>query len=154
MIASLAKADVNQRAARIVLTAHHPGDTILTPSLWPSRSIQSALALLAAGLLVACATPTETANEVLARASNAMGSAELKTLRYSCEGEGFSFGQAYVPGGPWPKVAYPSITRTIDYDNAAMRDDVVLSRAEPRGGGGYLLSGQQRNHQFLSGEFA
>ena len=51
MIASLAKADVNQRATRILLTAHHPGDTILTPSLWPRRSIQSALALLAAGLL-------------------------------------------------------------------------------------------------------
>ena len=36
----------------------------------------------------------------------------------------------------------------------AMRDEVVLSRAEPLGGGGYPLSGQQRNDQFVSGEMA
>ena len=35
-----------------------------------------------------------------------------------------------------------------------MRDEVVLSRAEPLGGGGYPLSGQQRNDQFVSGEIA
>jgi glyoxylase-like metal-dependent hydrolase (beta-lactamase superfamily II) len=35
-----------------------------------------------------------------------------------------------------------------------MRDEVVLSRAEPLGGGGYPLSGQQRNDQFISGELA
>ena len=35
-----------------------------------------------------------------------------------------------------------------------MRDEIVLSRAEPLGGGGYPLSGEQRNDQFLSGEIA
>jgi glyoxylase-like metal-dependent hydrolase (beta-lactamase superfamily II) len=35
-----------------------------------------------------------------------------------------------------------------------MRDEIVLSRAEPLGGGGYPLSGQQRNDQFISGDLA
>ena len=118
------------------------------------RSIRWTSLLALAGLLGACATPPETANDVLARASTAMGAAQLKTLRYTASGEGFTFGQAYLPNGPWPKVAYPSITRTIDYEAAAMRDEVVLSRAEPRGGGGYPLSGEQRNDQYLSGEIA
>ena len=83
-----------------------------------------------------------------------MGAAQLKTLRYTGEGSGHTFGQPYLPTGPWPKVAYHSVTRSIDYDAAAMRDEVVLSRAEPQGGGGYPISGQQRNDQFISGEIA
>ena len=35
-----------------------------------------------------------------------------------------------------------------------MRDEVVLSRAEPLGGGGYPLSGQQRSEGFVSGDIA
>ena len=106
-----------------------------------------------AGLFVACATAPESATDVLARASAAIDAAQLKSLRYTGEGEGFTFGQAYVPNGPWPKVAYPSVTRTIDYEAAAMREEVVLSRAEPRGGG-YPLTGQQRNDQFVNGDIA
>ena len=106
------------------------------------------------GLLTACATPPETASEVLARASQAMGATQLKTLRYSGEGTGQTFGQAYLPTGAWPKVIYHAVTRSIDFEAGAMRDEVVLSRAEPQGGGGYPLSGQQRNDQYLSGEIA
>ena len=35
-----------------------------------------------------------------------------------------------------------------------MRDEITLSRAEPKGGGGYPLSGQQKNDQYLSGGYA
>ena len=35
-----------------------------------------------------------------------------------------------------------------------MRDEIVLSRAEPMGGGGYPLTGQQRTEQYVSGEIA
>ena len=91
---------------------------------------------------------------MLARASQAMGAAQLKSLRYAGEGEGFTFGQAWLPGGAWPKVTYHSVVRTLDYEAGAMRDEIVLSRAEPRGGGGYPISGQQRNDQFVSGEIA
>ncbi len=107
-------------------------------------------ALLAAG----CASQPPTAADVLARASQAMGAAQLKSIRYAGEGEGFTFGQAFLPNGPWPKVAYHSVARTVDYEAGAMRDEIVLSRAEPRGGGGYPISGQQRNEQFISGEVA
>ena len=104
--------------------------------------------------LASCAAPPQDASGVLARASEAMGSTRLDTLRYAAEGTGYSFGQAYHPGGAWPKVTLHSVTRSIDYRSGSMRDEVVLSRAEPLGGGGYPLSGQQRNDQFVSGEIA
>ena len=114
---------------------------------------------LVAGSLVALAgcavtTPTQDASPALARASQAMGTAQLKTLRYTAEGTGYTFGQAYEPGGAWPRIALHSVTRSIDYASGTMRDEIVLSRAEPLGGGGYPLSGQQRNDQFVSGELA
>ena len=120
----------------------------------PLRWTLLATPAVLAGLLAACATPPETASEVLARASQAMGATQLKTLRYSGEGTGQTFGQAYLPTGAWPKVIYHAVTRSIDFEAGAMRDEVVLSRAEPQGGGGYPLSGQQRNDQYLSGEIA
>jgi hypothetical protein len=120
--------------------------------------LRPTLALAALALAASCATAPPTAEEAIARAHRAMGTtagaAPLRSLRYSGEGTGYTFGQAYLTGSAWPKVTYHSITRTIDYAAGAMRDEVVLSRAEPRGGGGYPLSGQQRNDQFLSGEIA
>jgi glyoxylase-like metal-dependent hydrolase (beta-lactamase superfamily II) len=105
-------------------------------------------------VLASCATPPQDASGVLARASEAMGSTRLDTFRTSAEGTGYTFGQAYHPGGAWPKVTLHSVTRSIDYRSGTMRDEIVLSRAEPLGGGGYPLSGQQRNDQFVSGEIA
>lgn len=116
--------------------------------------VRAATAAFVAASLAGCATAPPSAADVIARASKAMGAAELKSLRYTGEGEGFTFGQAYLPNGPWPKVAYHSVVRTVDYEGAAMRDEIVLSRAEPRGGGGYPLQGQQRNDQFVAGEIA
>jgi len=118
------------------------------------RSLHAALLGLAAAALAGCASAPPSAADVLARASKAMGADMLKSIRYAGEGEGFTFGQAYLPTGPWPKVAYHSVNRTVDYEAGAMRDEIVLSRAEPRGGGGYPLAGQQRNDQFISGEIA
>ena len=113
-----------------------------------------ALVFCAALMAAGCASQPPTAADVLARASQAMGAAQLKSIRYAGDGEGFTFGQAFVPNGPWPKVALHSVARTVDYEAGAMRDEIVLSRAEPRGGGGYPISGQQRNDQFVSGEVA
>jgi len=94
----------------------------------------------------------DSAAAVLKRASAAMGDA--KTIRYAGEGTGYSFGQAYKPGMPWPKITVHNQTRTINYATGSMRDEITLSRAEPQGGGGYPLSGQQRNDQYVSGDFA
>ena len=94
------------------------------------------------------------AEGLLKRASHAMGVAGVKTLRYSAEGTGYTFGQAYIPPGAWPKINVHSQVRTINYDTGAMREEFTLSRAEPKGGGGYPLSGQQQNDLYLSGAFA
>ncbi len=119
------------------------------------RLIRASLVAAAALWLASCAAPQrEDAAAVLARASQAMGANQLDTLRYSADGTGYTFGQAYRAGGAWPKITIHSLTRSIDYARSAMRDEVVLSRAEPLGGGGYPLSGQQRNDQFVSGELA
>jgi len=119
------------------------------------HSIRSALVVGSAFWLASCAAPPrEDSSAVLARASQAMGASQLDTLRYSAEGTGATFGQAYHADAVWPKITIHSMTRSIDYGSGAMRDEVVMSRAEPLGGGGYPLSGQQRNDQFVSGELA
>jgi len=116
-----------------------------------SRCILVAATIVA---LASCASAPESPDAALARSSQAMGADRVNTLRYVAEGSGHSFGQAYTPGGAWPKVTLHAVTRTIDYGQASMRDEVVLSRAEPVGGGGYPLSGQQRNDQFVVGDNA
>ena len=83
-----------------------------------------------------------------------MGATNLKSIRYTAEGTGYAFGQAFTPGMPWPKITVHSQIRTINYDTASMREEITLSRAEPRGGTGLPLSGQQRNDQFVSGAYA
>ena len=115
-------------------------------------AIKFAGAALSVALLVPTATAADDASAVLKRAAAAMG--EPKTLRYVAEGTGYTFGQAYVPGAPWPKITVHSQIRTINYDTGSMREEITLSRAEPKGGGGYPLAGQQRNDQFVSGGMA
>ena len=107
-----------------------------------------------AALLASCVSPPPSGSELAADAARKMGVEKVATLRYSGEGTGYTFGQSYAPGGAWPKITLHSVTRSIDYGNGAMREEVVLSRAEPQGGGGYPLSGQQRNDQYVSGEIA
>ena len=70
------------------------------------------------------------------------------------DGIGYTFGQAYKPGLAWPKIKLHSVTRTVNYETGSMRDEIVLSRAEALGGGGYPHTGEQRNDQYLSGTHA
>jgi len=109
-------------------------------------------AVAAFSLMAPGAALADDASGVLKRAAAAMG--DPKTLRYTAEGTGWTYGQAFVPGKPWPKINVHNLTRTINYDTASMREEITLSRAEPKGGGGYPLSGQQRNDQFVSGDMA
>jgi len=96
----------------------------------------------------------EDAEALLKRVASTMGTADLKTLRYATEGTGFTYGQAYVPSSAWPKITVHSQVRTINYDTGSMREEFTLSRAEPKGGGGYPLSGQQKNEWYVSGGYA
>ena len=109
---------------------------------------------VAALILVPGAAFAEDAAGVLQRAAGAMGAGDLKSIRYAGEGTGWTFGQAFRPGAPWPKITVHSEIRTINYETASMRDEITLSRAEPKGGGGYPPVAQQRNDQFVSGDYA
>ena len=109
-------------------------------------------AMFVTALLPGVTQAADSADAVLKRAAAAMG--EPRTLRYVAEGTGATYGQAFVPGMAWPKITVHSQIRSINYDTASMREEFTLSRAEPKGGGGYPLSGQQRNDQFVSGAHA
>ena len=107
--------------------------------------------LFAAVVLIPGAGVAQNAATVLKRAADAIGAGDLKSIRYINEGTGYTFGQAFTPGMTWPKITVHSQVRTINYENGAMREEITLSRAEPKGGGGYPHVAQQKNDQFVSG---
>jgi len=104
--------------------------------------------------MCAFGTFAQDASDLLKQASEAMGATNLKSIRYAAEGTGYTFGQAYKPGMPWPKITIHSQTRTIDYESGSMRDEITISRAEPLGGGGYPPVARQKNDEFISGTYA
>jgi glyoxylase-like metal-dependent hydrolase (beta-lactamase superfamily II) len=117
------------------------------------KALLARLSLCAVALVLLPATVLAyDAQAVLKRAAQAMG--EPQSIRYVAEGTGYTYGQAFVPGQAWPKITVHNLTRTINYSTGAMREEITLSRAAPKGGGGYPLSGQQRNDQFVSGAYA
>jgi glyoxylase-like metal-dependent hydrolase (beta-lactamase superfamily II) len=125
-----------------------------------ATALATAIAATTALLLAACASaptaPQASASATLLRAERAMGAAGLKTLRYTATGTGTIFGQAHQPGTTWPKVSVSNFARLHDYDNAALRQDQAISRAEPNGGGAVPLMGQgeQRSVGMLMGTMA
>lgn len=107
--------------------------------------------------LCASAAPSlavEEAAGVLKRAAAAIGADEVQSLRFSAAGTGYTFGQAFVPGQAWPKIDIQELTRLMNYGSGALREEIAFSRGEPKGGGGYPLSGQVRNVGFLGGGIA
>lgn len=118
---------------------------------------QSAVVAVAIVGLSACSSITpESADSVLRRADVAMGGAALKSISFAGTGSGATFGQAYEPGGAWPKINYSSFSRLADYENAAFREDAARTRAEPTGGGAVPLMGmgEQRTTVLTRGGFA
>jgi glyoxylase-like metal-dependent hydrolase (beta-lactamase superfamily II) len=113
------------------------------------------VSLSAAALLAACAH-RDSADAVLQHADQAMGGSQLKTLRYAGSGTGATFGQAYQPGTAWPRIEVTGYTRWVDYENAALREDSVRTRAEPNGGGALPLMGygEQRVSAWMRGNHA
>jgi glyoxylase-like metal-dependent hydrolase (beta-lactamase superfamily II) len=111
-----------------------------------------ALSVGAAALVPLAALAQDSAAAVLKRSSAAMGSPN--TIRYAGEGTGWTFGQAYKPTMAWPKIDIQSQARTINYATGSMREEMAFNRGEPRGGGGYPLSGQARNDFYVSGNLA
>lgn len=105
-------------------------------------------------VMVCVALPASAQDDALARAAKAMGADSVKTLRYTGDGLGYTYGQAYRPGMAWPRIKIESVTRTINYDTGSMQQEIAFTRNEPLGGGGYPHTGLARNNEFLSGQFA
>jgi len=79
---------------------------------------------------------------ILKRTANNLGAGNINTLRYSAAGNAWGPGQPYIAGKALPKQNY-TITRSIDFNNSALADQVVRSRAEPNGGTAVPLTGEQ-----------
>ena len=108
----------------------------------------------AALALGGCSTlQTADATATLNQANAAMGGAALTSIQFEASGTGGVFGQAYQPGMAWPKLNISMLSRVLDYQGSALRQDVAQSRAEPAGGGAIPLMGQgeQRATGFLKG---
>ena len=128
------------------------------PTSYPVHSLTRTAAMaLAAITLASCGSmPPTDAPTVLNRANAAMGGTALKSLQFDASGTGGIFGQAYLPGAAWPKTNVTMFSRVMDYENAALRQDMALNRAEPNGGGAVPLmgTGEQRSTGMLKGSNA
>ena len=95
-------------------------------------------------LLAACAsTPSAPdASTLIRQAEAALGGPAPKTMVLSGRGTGGTFGQAWQPGIAWPGLNYSVLTRSMNFDTGAFREDFGRSRREPNGGGAIPLLGQ------------
>jgi len=103
-------------------------------------SIQTIAATL---LLAACASaPPPDPQAVMRQAEAALGGAGLKSISFTGVGTGGTFGQAWQPGNAWPALNYSVLTRVVDFENAAFKEEFGRSRGEVNGGGATPLMGQ------------
>jgi glyoxylase-like metal-dependent hydrolase (beta-lactamase superfamily II) len=111
------------------------------------------LALL---LLIPAAVSAHDARATLEGAARALGTPGLKSIEIKGSGSHFAVGQSHVPGAPWPRFNVKSFTRTVNYETASMRDDLVRTQGEdpPRGGGQQPVRGEQRQIFLVSGDHA
>jgi glyoxylase-like metal-dependent hydrolase (beta-lactamase superfamily II) len=88
-------------------------------------------------------------------AADALGAATIKTLQFTGSGANFSVGQNFTPSEPWPRVTVKSYTASINYDSGSMRQELVreMGTTMPRGGGA-PFTGEQRQTQVVSGNYA
>ena len=118
------------------------------------EQIAAASLALALAVVAPAASAAVDAAGVLRRAAAAMGASDLKSIGFAGSGTGATFGQAFTPGGPWPKLNYSSFARLADYENGVLRETFARSRAEPTGGGAVPLTGEQRLTTFVHGASA
>jgi glyoxylase-like metal-dependent hydrolase (beta-lactamase superfamily II) len=109
--------------------------------------------LLLLSPLAASAQDNRAALDLIAKA---MGAGSVKSIQYSGNGVNFAIGQNYAPDLPWPRFVVKSYTRTVSYETAAIRDELVRTQGEnpPRGGGGQPMQGEQRQDLLARGDFA
>jgi glyoxylase-like metal-dependent hydrolase (beta-lactamase superfamily II) len=110
--------------------------------MYRKSAIFAALAIMASLLTwQAPISSGQDAQAALAKASQAMGAGNLKTIQFSGTATEFAFGQAVNPKSPWPPYADKSYTRTINYETPAWHIDRVLADIPPNRRGGGLPPG-------------
>ena len=115
------------------------------------------LALIIAVILLApLAGHAQDGKVSLENVAKAMGAANLKSLEITSSGVNFAVGQSPAPGVPWPWFHVKSAKRTVNYETASLRDELVRTQAlnPPRGGGGQPMRGEQRQNFAVSGDHA
>jgi glyoxylase-like metal-dependent hydrolase (beta-lactamase superfamily II) len=92
----------------------------------------------------------------VAAAADAMGATNLNSIQFSGNGTNYAFGQAYTPGGPWPRFEVKNYTAAVDYKTPAMRLEMLRAQGEhpPKGGGAQPFASDQRTVQVVSGKDA
>ena len=120
-------------------------------------TIPAMAALTAAILATGCATtPPPDAPTLLREAQAALGSTNLKTLVVTGTGTGSTFGQAYAADATWPGLKLSNVTRSMNFETGALREESSRSRSEPNGGGALapLGRGESRSNLFTRDGFA
>jgi glyoxylase-like metal-dependent hydrolase (beta-lactamase superfamily II) len=86
-------------------------------------------------------------------ATEALGAAQLQSIRYSGTGSWYQFGQAPGPQLPWPQFDVSSFTATVDYTMPGARVQMTrIQRVEP--GRTRPAPNEQRPDQYVSGTYA
>jgi glyoxylase-like metal-dependent hydrolase (beta-lactamase superfamily II) len=109
---------------------------------------------IACALVLGAVLSAQQADAVKA-AADALGAAKIKTLQVSGSGANFSVGQNFTPAEPWPRVTIKTYTASINYDTGSMRQELLreMGTTMPRGGGA-PFTGEQRQIQVVSGNYA
>jgi len=121
------------------------------------RRLLLALSLVALTLPAAAeVTHAQDARAALNAAAKALGATELKSYEMTASGESWAAGQSPAPGSPWPRFVVRSLTRSVNYETASLRDVWVRTQGEepPRGGGVQPVRGEQRQVFVVSGDHA
>jgi len=117
------------------------------------RMLRVVVAGMAVALSIAACAEQKTGIEA---AADAMGATNLNSIEYSGSGSLFGFGQAYLPGEPWPRFEQRNYTVAINYQTPAMRLDSTRAQGlhPPHGGAAQPVAGNQRTVTVVSGKYA
>src|SRR5712691_12382932 len=117
-------------------------------------------ALVIALVLVAPLFPFSAAAQTpatsLEKMAAAIGASDVRSIEIAGNGTIFAIGQNATPTTPWPRFNLKSFTRSINYETASLRDELVRTQAldPPRGGSQQPIRGEQRQIFVVSGEHA
>ena len=100
------------------------------------------------------AADAQDSKAALAAVAKALGADGVTSLEYSGSGHVWAVGQSGTPGTPWPKFG-ATVTRAVNYDTGALREQLTRTQVDPpRGGGNQPVRGQLRSTFFLRGDHA